>query len=212
MILIGQFDSPFVRRAAVAMGVYGFAYEHRPWSVFADAEKIAAFNPLRRVPVLVLEGGEALIESSAILDYLDELAGPDRAMIAPRGPGRRDALRLCALATGVADKAVSLVYERVIHGRETPDWVARCRAQIADALDALETARAAAPTAWLFGEAMGHADVALGCVLRFVGEAHPGVFDAGRWPGLAAHAQACEALEVFRAVVQPFHVALPGEG
>ena len=209
MILIGQFDSPFVRRAAVAMGVYGFAYEHRPWSVFGDADKIAAFNPLRRVPVLVLEGGEALIESSAILDYLDELAGPDRAMIAPRGPGRRDALRLCALATGVADKAVSLVYERVIHhGRETPDWVARCRAQIADALDALETARAAAPTAWLFGEAMGHADVALACALRFLDEAHPGVFDAGRWPGLAAHGAGCEALEVFRAVVQPFHVTL----
>ena len=46
-----------------------------------------AFNPLRRVPTLVLDGGEVLIESTAILDYLDELVGPDKAMIADSGAG-----------------------------------------------------------------------------------------------------------------------------
>ena len=54
MILIGQFDSPFVRRVGVALTLYGMAFEHRPWSVFGDAEAIAAYNPLRRVPTLVL--------------------------------------------------------------------------------------------------------------------------------------------------------------
>ena len=89
MILIGQYDSPFVRRVAIALRLYGFAFEHRPWSTFGDADKIAAFNPLRRVPTLVLDGGEVLIESTAILDYLDELVGPDKAMIAESGPARR---------------------------------------------------------------------------------------------------------------------------
>src|SRR5215813_1330769 len=104
MFLIGQYDSVFVRRVAIAMRLYGIAFEHKPWSTFGDAEKIAPYNPLRRVPTLVLDDGEALIESSIILDYLDELAGEVKALIASHGAGRRRHLRLCALATGLADK------------------------------------------------------------------------------------------------------------
>jgi glutathione S-transferase len=208
MILIGQYDSPFVRRVAVAMQLYGLAYEHRPWSVFGDAEKLAAINPLRRVPTLITDDGEALLESTAILDWLDELASRDRALIARSGLERRAALKVCALATGLADKAVSLVYERVIHGRGTPVWVRRCQAQIAGVLDVLEADRARRGP-WWFGEAIGHADIAVGCVLRFVGEAQPDLFDDARWPALAAHATACEALPAFQAVVQPFQVAPP---
>ncbi|MDU7520711.1 MAG: glutathione S-transferase N-terminal domain-containing protein [Roseomonas mucosa] len=71
MILIGQYDSPFVRRVAVALRLYRLGYEHQPWSTFGDAERLAAINPLRRVPVLLLDDGEALIESGAILDHLE---------------------------------------------------------------------------------------------------------------------------------------------
>ena len=109
MILIGQYDSPFVRRVAIAMTLYGMAYEHRTWSVFGDAERLGEINPLRRVPTLVCDDGVALLESHLILDYLDELAGPDCALIAASGLARRDALRICALACGIADKAVSLL-------------------------------------------------------------------------------------------------------
>jgi glutathione S-transferase len=51
MILIGQYDSPFVRRVAVTLRYYGLPYEHCNWSVWRDAEDIARFNPLRRVPL-----------------------------------------------------------------------------------------------------------------------------------------------------------------
>ena len=115
MILIGQYDSPFVRRVAIALRLYAMAYEHRPWSTFADADRIAQFNPLRRVPALILDSGEVLIDSAAILDHLDEDAGPSRALIAASGDRRRNALKVCALATGLADKAVSLIYEQVLH-------------------------------------------------------------------------------------------------
>ena len=142
MILIGQYNSPFVRRVAIALRFYGIAYEHRPWSTFGDGDRIAPFNPLRRVPTLVLDDGEALIESGAILDHLDEIVGPSRAMIADAGPARRHALKVCALATGLADKAVSLIYERVLHQTTSDQWVARCRTQIADVLTALEASRA----------------------------------------------------------------------
>jgi len=209
MILIGHYDSPFVRRVAIALRLYGMPYEHRAWSVFSQAAEIAAYNPLKRVPTLVLDDGEVLIESAAILDWLDELAGPERALMAERGAERRRALKICALASGLADKAVSLVYERAVHGRETPMWAERCRSQIDGVLAALETDRAARPGPWWFGAKINHADIAVGCVLRFVGEAHPDVFRAADWPALSAHAAACEALPEFAAVVTPFFVAPP---
>jgi glutathione S-transferase len=203
MILIGQFDSPFVRRVAIAARLYGIAFEHRPWSTFGDADKIAPFNPLRRVPTLVLDGGEALIESAMILDHLDEMAGPDKALIAARGPERRHALKICALAMGLGDKAVSLLYERVLRKDALKLWVERCEAQIGGVLAVLEKERAAVKTPYWFGERIGHADIAVACVLRMTREAHPALFDAARYPALAAHAARCEALPPFLEIVQP---------
>ena len=203
MFLIGQYDSPFVRRTAIAMRLYGIAFEHKPWSTFGDADKIAPYNPLRRVPTLVLDGGEALIDSVAILDYLDELVGPEKAMIAAKGAERRRHLRIIALSTGLGDKSVSLVYESVLRKEQLKLWVERCEAQITGSLDVLEEERAAAQTPYLFGMRIGHSDIALACVLRFTGEAHPELYKATRYPALAAHAATCEALPEFREIVQP---------
>src|ERR1700738_336403 len=182
MFLIGQYDSPFVRRGAIALRLYNLAFEHRPWSTFGDAGKIAPFNPLRRVPTPVLDGGEALIESTAILDYLDELVGPEKAMIAERGVERRRHLRICALATGLGDKSVSLVYEHVLRKDQLKLWVERCEAQIGGVLGVLEAERAAIASPYWFGTRIGHADIMVACALRFTGEAHPGLFGAARSP------------------------------
>lgn len=204
MILIGQFDSPFVRRVGIALKLYGLDYEHRPWSTFRDADKIVAFNPLRRVPTLVLDDGEVLVESAAILDYLDERVGASKALMADSGAARRQALKTCALATGLCDKAVSLVYERALH-RETSDvWIDRCQGQIGSVLDVLEADRNRRPSAYWFGDSINHADIAVGCALRFLREAHPALVNDAKWPSLVAHAQRCEALAVFQAVKQEF--------
>jgi glutathione S-transferase len=204
MILIGQYDSPFVRRVGIALRLYELPFEHRPWSTFGEGDKIAPFNPLRRVPTLVLASGEVLIESTAILDYLDEWVGPGKAMIPMRGPERRHVMKVCALATGLADKAVSLLYERVLRKKKPSKiWVERCEAQIGGVLELLEKERAAVRTPYWFGEHIGHADIAAACVLRFTAEAHPQLFDAARHPALAAHAARCEALPAFREIVQP---------
>jgi glutathione S-transferase len=209
MILIGHFDSPFVRRVAIALRIYEMPFEHRAWSVFGDAEKIAQFNPLRRVPTLVLDKGEVLIESAAILDAIDEMAGENRALISPRGVLRRRVLKVCALGAGLADKAVSLVYERVLHERATATWAERCRSQMWAVLDTLEAERAARPGPWWFGDFLTHADVMVACAVRFVSEAHTDVFDLGDWPFLTAHSKACEAMTVFQALQQPFFVSAP---
>jgi glutathione S-transferase len=204
VILIGQYDSPFVRRVAITMHLYSMPFEHRPWSTFGDGDKVASFNPLRRVPTLVLDDGEVLIESTAILDYLDELVGPSKALIPDSGRARRAALKICALGTGLGDKAVALFYERVLHKQTSETWVNRCRMQINAVLKALEEERSKRTTPHWFGEAMGHADIAVACALRFTSEAHAGTIDLAEWPSLAAHAARCEATEPFRTIFQPF--------
>jgi len=186
MFLIGQYDSPFTRRVAIALRLYGLTFEHRPWATFGDGDRIAPYNPLRRVPTLVFEDGEALIESTVILDYLDELAGPEKAMIAADGPERRHALKICALAMGLGDKAVSLLYERVLRQDQSKIWVERCHAQIGGVLEVLEKERAGIATPYWFGGTIGHADIAVACVLRFAGEAHPALFPAAQSPSFSA--------------------------
>ena len=203
MFLIGQYDSPFVRRVVIAMRLYGLKFDHKPWSTFGDAEKIAPYNPLRRVPTLVLDDDEALIDSTAIIDCLDELAGPDKAMIASRGIERRRHLRIIALATGLGDKSVSLVYESALRKEKLELWVDRCEAQISGVLSVLEKERAAVKTPYLFGERIGHSDIAVACVLRFTVEAHSHLFTREAYPALAAHSAMCEALPVFKEIVQP---------
>ena len=155
------------------------------------------------MPTLLLDDGEVLIESGAMLDYLDELVGASRAMIAQSGRQRRQALKICALATGLADKAVSLLYEHVLRQERSKLWAERCETQIGGVLDVLETERAAIGSPFWFGERINHADIAVGCALRFTREAHAKLFEAARYPALSAHAARCEALPSFQEIVQP---------
>ncbi|WP_315924273.1 glutathione S-transferase family protein [Mesorhizobium sp. SP-1A] len=204
MILIGQYDSPFVRRVGIAMTLYGLPFEHRPWSTFGDADKIRPYNPLTRVPTLVLDDGDVLIESHVIIGYLDGLVPAGQAMFPREEPARHRALKVAALATGLSDKAVSLFYEQRLHTEISQAWVERCRAQIEAVLGVLETDRAARSGAYWFGERIGHADIAVAVALRHLNDSQPGLVDMARFPALAAHCERLEALPVFRAVSQPF--------
>jgi glutathione S-transferase len=204
MILIGQYDSPFVRRVGIALTLYGLPFEHRPWSTFGDAEKIRPYSPMMRVPTLVLDDGDVIIESFAMLDYLDSLVPAGQRMFPSVEPARRKALKVAALATGLGEKVVSLFYEKRMHTEVSQLWVERCRSQIMGVLEVLEADRAARDTPWWFGETIGHADIAAACVIRFVSEAHPGLVDFSGLPALKAHAARAEALPVFQAVAQPF--------
>lgn len=202
MILIGQYDSPFVRRVGIALTLYGLSFEHRPWSTFGDADSIRPYNPLTRVPTLVLDEGEVLIESHAILDYLDSLV--DAPMFPREEPARRRSLKVAALATGLSEKAVSLFYEKRLHDVVSETWVKRCRLQISSVLAVLEADRAGRAGPNWFGERLDHADIAIACALRFITEAHPGLIDMADFPQLAAHAARLEALPAFQSIIQVF--------
>jgi len=204
MILIGQYDSPFVRRVGIALKLYGMPFEHRPWSTFSDADKIRPYNPLTRVPTLVLDDGEVLIESHSIIDYLDGQVPKELALYPRREPQRHQALKVAAVVTGAADKAVSLFYERRMHKEVSETWVRRCTLQVRSGLAVLEADRARQTSAYWFGERIGHADIALAAVLRFIGDVHAREIVLSDYPAISAHATKLEALPVFQEISQPF--------
>jgi glutathione S-transferase len=204
MILVGQLDSPYVRRVAVTLHLLGMPFERRPLSVFGNADEVRSFNPLCRVPTLVLDDGEVLIESGAILDHLDEMAGPGRALTPPSGAARRRALRLTALATGACDKAVALLYDRRLRPAEKhyAPWSDRLAGQIEASLGALEKETG---SGWYFRE-LGRpmqADITVAAMLGLLRLSLPDQMPEGRYPRLEGLSGRAEALAAFKATVPP---------
>jgi glutathione S-transferase len=205
MILVGQYDSPYVRRVGVSLRVLGFDYQHDTRSVFGDFDSIRQTNPVGRIPSLILDDGDVLIDSGAILDWLDQTVGPARALVPPAGAERRRALHRIALASGAIDKAGAAAYERIIRpaAYRWPDWVARCRTQAAGAIAAL----AAEP--WPADVALDQAQITTACMIRYVQMADPELMPPGRYPALEALSQRCAVRPEFRATY-PADVVYPG--
>lgn len=210
MILIGMFDSPFVRRVAVSMDLLGVPFEHRNWSVGKDQQRIREFNPVGRVPTLVLDDGEALIESAMILDWLDQHVGPARALLPPTGIARRRAQSLIALVTGAMDKGIQHVYERIFRPAEKrhEPWLQRCDEQMRGGLRELESRCAVIASEWLVGDAISQADITLACYLTYMAEAVPAPL--GEYPVLRARVAHCEALPAFRKYYARFDPPVAG--
>jgi glutathione S-transferase len=196
MILIGQYDSPFVRRVAVTLHHYHMPFTRNPLSVFENAKKMQEINPLIRVPALTLESGETLIDSAAIIDCLDEMAGPARALTPAHGPQRRQVLQAVALAMGVSDKAVATFFERYFHGPEaiSKDWEKRCLSQLNAALVQLEKN---CGTPWFIDSHMSQADVTIGCMIGHLKLRVPEVFPLNKYPKLHSLSLHCETRDEF---------------
>jgi glutathione S-transferase len=204
MILVGQYDSPYVRRVAVSLRVLGFDYQHDTRSVFGDFDAIQRINPAGRIPALVLDDGEALVDSAAILDWLDETVGPERALVPPRGIERRTVLRRIALACGAIDKIGAATYERLMRPEALrwPEWIARCRTQGLGAFSAL------AAESWPANSALDQAKITTACALFYARMADPETVPPGRFPVLDRLSAECEELPEF-AATRPTEYVLP---
>jgi glutathione S-transferase len=194
MILVGQYDSPFTRRVGISLRVLGFAYQHDTRSVFGDFDAMRTVNPLGRIPALILDDGATLIDSAAILDFLDEQVGPARALTPRAGPARRDALQTLALACGAVEKFGAVNYERLIRpsALRWPDWIDRCIIQARGALAALERRD------WRAGAALDQAAITTVCLIGYLRLTLPEELDPDSFPKLIALAQACEGMAEFR--------------
>jgi glutathione S-transferase len=164
MKLCYSVTSPYVRKvvaAGIELGLDG-KIERQPTSAWDPASKLGQINPLGKVPALVTDKGEALYDSPVICEYLDSLAGGGKLFPAI-GEARWTALRQQALADGIMDAGVSARLESTRPaGTKSDDWIARQRAAISRALDALEAEAASLGG----GVTIGH--VAIGCALGYL--------------------------------------------
>jgi len=187
MKLIGSHASPFTRKVRVVLAEKKIEYDFEvdnPWKADAVTPK---FNPLGKVPVLVLDDGTTLFDSRVIVQYLDTVS-PVSRLIPDTGRQRIAVKRWEALADGLCDAAAAIVIERRRPaGQLSPEWIERQRAKIDLALR--ELAHDLGERAWCNGEAYSLADIATGCALAYLDLRHPDLDWRERYPNLVKLAE-----------------------
>lgn len=198
MLLIGRYLSPFVRRVAVTLQWLDIPYEHRSLSPAHDADAVRPFNPMVKVPALVLDDGEILVESGAILDSILETA-PNQTLLPQSGAARRRVLQNCGAMTSALDKCVAAVYEKTkrpeekIHAPFLELLTEQVRAganQVNDRIAEGQFGGIEQPTLADLTAAVGY---------TFIHQVLPDVVNAQAQPALAALAEAFENTEAFKA-------------
>ncbi|HEI8868152.1 glutathione S-transferase [Serratia sp. AKBS12] len=166
MRLIGSYTSPFVRKISVMLLEKGMVFEFVNDPPYEAGTRVAEFNPLGKVPVLVTDDGEAYYDSRVIAEYLELL--PDTPAFLPAD--RAGALRIRqieALADGVTEAAATLFREsRRAPEKQDEGWMLRQREKLQQGLDALEAL--AQEQTLLNGERLTLADIATGCALGYL--------------------------------------------
>ncbi len=201
MQLLGRYLSPYVRRVAATMNFYGIPFEHRPLQHTGDdVPALRALNPIGRVPALVLDDGEVIVDSATILDYLDREVGPERALTPASGHERTRVMSLTAIATGAIDKAIAVAYEvrfRPEDKRHAP-WVERCAEQTKGGYEHLEALlEPQLEGDWLHGGAMSQADITAAIGWQFMGIATPELRASIDAPRIAALVERLMGEEAF---------------
>lgn len=196
MKLIGPWMSGYTRRVGITLKLLGMPFEHLDWSGYAQRDAIRQYSPMGKVPALALDDGDVLVDSSAIVDYLYELAGPTQTLLPAAGQTRRDALFCAAVALEAYGKHSQIYMEmsRPAAGRHQGLIEALLR-QVLTGFQMLE-ARAVLP--WMLGEQLSHADI-MTVVTFQAAAAHPifGDVNAINFPKLAAIAERARQLPAF---------------
>lgn len=185
MKLIGSLTSPYVRKIRVVLAEKKIECEFVLDSPWAPDCQVGNFNPLGKVPVLVLDDASTLFDSRVIAEYLDALA-PNNRLIPAAGRERIAVRRWEALADGVLDAAVAAFLEsRRPDGERSNSWTARQRGKVEAGLKAM--AADLGEQTWCRGSRITLADIAVGCALGYVNFRLPDIAWAARHPGLATH-------------------------
>ena len=158
MLLIGRFLSPFVRRTATVLNLLGLSFEQKEVATADDADYIKQFNPLGRVPALVVDD-KAIIDSHAIVDFALEKVGTMQTLLARAGAPRQRTLYLSAVAVGVMEKGVASAYEATQRPKEYfyEPYRDKLRGQVVAGLEHLDAELGDAP--WFGGLGPDLADV-----------------------------------------------------
>jgi glutathione S-transferase len=185
MKLIGAITSPYVRKVRVVMAEKKLDYQFVPEDVWAADTKIAASNPLGKVPCLVMEGGDALFDSRVIVEYLDTLS-PVGKLIPAQGRERAEVKTWEALADGVLDAAILARLEATWPGRteaqRSDAWVERQMGKIHASLSSMS--HSLGDKVFCSGIHLSLSDVAVGCALGYLDFRFPSIDWRTPYPNL----------------------------
>jgi glutathione S-transferase len=192
--------SPYGRKVQLALAIKGLKDQVELVAVDTnpgDSIEINSANPLGKIPILIVDGSREIFDSHVICEYLDTLA-PAPLLFPERGPERWNALTLAALADGILDGALLLVYEKRFRPEEKwhAPWQQRQQAKIDRALDRLERTLARVDKAPNYGE------VTLACALGYLDFRHE-----GKWR--AKHQGLVRWLDGFAKAVPAFAATAP---
>ncbi|TVR09475.1 MAG: glutathione S-transferase family protein [Salinarimonadaceae bacterium] len=188
MILRSSPLSPFGRKVKVAAGILGMSDRIEVFAADTTdpTDDLREQNPLGKIPILIDDAGEAFYDSRVIVEYLDELAGGGRLI--PKGAARFPVLRLQALADGLVDACILIVYESRFRDptRHEPKWLEYQSGKIARALDHLEALVGG------LGDARDIGAIALACAIGYLDLRFEGAYRQTH-PKLAAFVDRFEA-------------------
>jgi glutathione S-transferase len=199
MQLIGQLDSPYVRRVAISMRLLGRSFEHRNLSVFRDFETFRGINPLVKVPTLVTDEGTILVDSSIILDHLEDQQTSGRSLVPTDPAALLESRRLIGISLVALEKGVSLLYERTQRPErmQHPGWIERNRLQLNSACTLLERALNKVP-GWLAGGDLMQADITVAVTWTFLSRRMQDDVQVSSFPALKAFSRRAEQQPAFQ--------------
>lgn len=132
MKLIGMMDSPYVRRVAVSLALYGVEFESLPLSVFSGFDEFSRINPVVKAPTVVLDNGTQLMDSTLILHYFETTNPAGRRLLPAHPEALARDLHLLGVILAACEKAVQHVYEHRLRPEEKQHqpWIARVTGQL----------------------------------------------------------------------------------
>jgi glutathione S-transferase len=165
MKLVGSKTSPYVRKIRVLLAEKELAFEWVEANAWAPDTTVPSFNPLGKVPALVLDEGETLYDSRVIAEYIDALPGV--SFIPGPMPERIQVRRQEALGDGIADAGITMFLERKRDAaRQDPAWIERQAGKVSSGIAALSKSIAVKPASGERRMTLG--DIACGCALFWV--------------------------------------------
>ena len=201
MKLIGTPTSPFTRKARVVLAEKRIDYEFVVDVPYDAATNVTAYNPLGKIPVLVLDDATTIFDSRVIVEYLDN-ASPVQKLLPEDTRHRIQTRRWEALADGCTDACVAIVMERRRpEALQYPDWLARQQGKVDRALRAMS--EELANRSFCCGDFFNLADVAVGCCLGWMDLRLPEVAWRQSYPNMAKLADKLAQRPSFKDTVPP---------
>lgn len=195
MKLLGMLDSPYVRRVAISLDLYGVKFEHEPLSVFSSYDAFSKVNPVVKAPTVILNDGSVLMDSTLILNYFEALSSTATMLMPCEPQALAASLRGQGLALAACEKAVQIVYEHNLRPAEKlhEPWLHRVSKQLLAACGELDCHISRIET-----ERLDQAAITSAVAWSFIQMMLPEVVKAGDFPSVSAHAARLEQIDVFK--------------